>query len=129
MRLPAVLLAAILHLALAGCSGGDGYASPERDAQGRYVIRLTEANTFEPGKAEVPVGATVVWRVEGGFHDVSEEQGRWSSADGQPLDGQGFPMPMGPGDEYGRTFNETATYTLWCHMHHEEGMRMVLKVA
>src|SRR5688572_17660959 len=64
---------------LAGCTATDGVV-PEQDAEGRYVIRLTADDRFDPAEARVPKGATVAWVVDGGRHDVNADDGSFSSA-------------------------------------------------
>ena len=122
----AVLVAAFAGLG--GCASGPEFEAPERDGEGRYVIQLTADNTFEPKYAKVPNGATVVWVVDGGAHDVSSADGEWSSADDRPRDANGYPAPLVAGETYERSFNEKGTVVIWCHLHHEQGMKMVLKV-
>ena len=118
---------AVASVLLAGCGSNDGVL-PDKDAQGRYVIHLTSANQFQPAKAHVPVGSTVVWVVDAGNHDVNAEDGSFSSNDGRPLDARGYPTLMGPGESFAYTFNETGRFTYWCHTHHEMGMKGLLVV-
>lgn len=120
-------LAVLLALSVAGCAGKAGTV-PGQDAEGRYVIHLTAANRFEPADARVPAGATVVWVVDGGHHDVNADDGTFSSNDGRPLDERGYPTLMGPGETFQFTFNQTGTWPYWCHTHHEMDMRGTLRV-
>lgn len=122
---PGLLLLA--SLALAGCSGDPGVV-PDQDDEGRYVIHLTADNRFEPADARVPVGATVAWQVDGGAHDINEEDGAFSSADTGQKDANGYPLLLQPGQNWTHTFTEAGTYTYWCHTHHEYGMKGVLAV-
>lgn len=126
---PAVVLLLCLGPAalLAGCSADDAVV-PDQDSEGRYVIHLTADNRFVPAEARVPAGATVAWVVDGGAHDVSADDGSFSSADGRPVDAQGFPTLLQPGETYTHTFNETGKWVYWCHTHHEFGMKGVLTV-
>lgn len=116
----ALLLAA--PMLLAGCSGPEGVV-PDQDAQGRYVIHLTGDNRFDPAEARVPVGATVVWVVDGGAHDVHADDGSFSSDDTGRTDAEGYPLLLQPGDEWTHTFDEAGSFPYWCHTHHEYRMR------
>ena len=124
----------MLLLALAGCSQEEPAVAPERDGQGRYVIRMTGDLTFEPRVAQVPAGATVTWVNDSPVdHDVAGYRGdpvetefaEFSSTD-PPPDGWGRLVPQG--GQFNRTFTEDQTWTLWCHTHHEERMKGVLRV-
>lgn len=135
---PTVLasFAFLLSLALAGC--GEAKASgtvPDQDAAGRYVIEMTSDLTFDPAIAEVPAGATVVWRnvSDATVHDVAgykgdpieEDREVFSSFD-QPPDGLG--RPIAPGGNFTYTFEREGDWTIWCHTHHEQGMKGVVRV-
>lgn len=120
------LALAVLPLALAGC--GEPGVVPDQDAEGRYVVRLTADNRFVPMDIRVPAGATVLWVVEGGFHDVSADDGSFTSAKGRPLDSQGFPTLMGPGETFEHTFTGEGKWIYWCHTHHEDGMKGIVRV-
>jgi plastocyanin len=115
-------LALLSFLLLAGCgSPGAGPTAPPMDAEGRYVIEMTAGNKFSPASAEVPVGATVVWKHMGGApHDVQAEDGSFSSG---PMGG------MSQGDEFEHTFTEAGTYAYHCHLHEGVSMRGTLTVA
>jgi plastocyanin len=111
----------LLLVLLAGCSGTTGVV-PEQDAEGRYVIHLTGDNRFAPDDARVPAGATVLWTVDAGRHDIAAEDGPFYYT-GKGVDEKGYPLLMGPGETYEFTFNETGSWTYWCHTHHEYGMK------
>lgn len=129
------LLAAV---ALTGCAGPalELGTIPPVDAEGRYVISMTSGLAFEPKVAEVPVGATVVWRNDsnGTVHDVAgyrgdpieEDREEFSSFD-RPPDGLGHAIPPA-GGTFTHTFSEAEDWTIWCHTHHEEGMKGVVRV-
>ena len=128
MRLLAWLAVPLLAaLALSGC-GDDAAVVPEQDGDGRYVIHLLPDNRFSPDDARVPEGATVVWVVDGGHHDVNAEDDTFSSNRGRPLDDRGYPTLLGPGEEFEHTFNATGTWRYWCHTHHEMDMMGMLRV-
>lgn len=118
---------ALLAIALAGCSEETGTV-PAQDDDGRYVVHLTAENRFEPAHARVPAGATVAWVVDGGAHDVSADDGSFSSAEGRPEDEQGFPTLLQPGETFTHTFPEAGTWTYWCHTHHEMDMQGTITV-
>ena len=112
--LPLALL--MVGVLLAGCSdpGADGFTEPPKDEQGRYVVQLTTSNTMVPAKANVPVGATVVWQVApGGFHDVTSEAGAPESFTSDSE----FPSKMREGDEYARKFAKAGDYPYRCAVH------------
>lgn len=116
LLLPAVLL-------LAGC-GAPQPAEPEQDSEGRYVIHLTAGNRFEPKEARVPLGATVLWVVEGGAHDVQviapgDELATFST---------GYDTLLGPGDSFQAQLNETGKWTVLCHAHQGMGMTSTIHV-
>ncbi|MHB1262206.1 MAG: cupredoxin domain-containing protein, partial [Thermoplasmatota archaeon] len=106
---PLILLAfALLVAALAGCgSPQDEGVVPPQDAEGRYVVSMTSSLTFVPAIAEVPAGATVVWRNDSNatLHDVAgyegdpiEEDVEAFSSFRQPPDGLG--RPIAPGETF-----------------------------
>ena len=116
-----LLLAAVL---LSGCSGGGGGpAEPEKDAQGRYVIKMTAGNQFIPMDAKVPAGAKVVWVNEGGVHDVTAADRSWSSDDTLPKLGS-----TSSAKEYERTFDAAGTVQYVCKLHESTGMKGTLRV-
>lgn len=124
-------------MALAGCAKG---VSPPQDDLGRYVIRLTPSNTFEPATAWVPEGATVVWvnvapARPAGFqcefkspycHDVAIVQddvtkaSTYNATTGEAL--------LKPGESWEWTAVK-GRYDVFCHMHHDpERMVSTLRV-
>ena len=131
------MVASLAALLLAGCSTPDVTPGvvPPTDEQGRYVIAMTSDLAFDPEVAEVPVGATVVWRNDsnGTVHDVAgyegdpikEDREAFSSFD-PPPDGLG--RAILPGESFTYTFPEAGDWTIWCHTHHEEGMKGVVRV-
>ena len=131
----ALLLSGLVAAALlAGCSQDDPGTTPPMDDQGRYVIAMTSALTFEPARAKVPAGATVVWINNASVpHDVAGYEGdpiksdftEFSSSD-PPPDGRGALIP--PGGEYTHTFAKKGPWTIWCHTHHEERMKGIVTV-
>lgn len=76
------LVGMLAALGLAGCTDGNSitYEVPPMDDDGNYVIEMgpgTNQLGFRPRYAEVPVGATVVWKNMGGIHNaVSGEDGK-----------------------------------------------------
>ncbi len=109
---------AFVSLALAGCTGtpANEYATPAQDDQGRYVIKMLPSNQFEPKKAQVPAGATVVWMNEGGNHNTENGGGLWAS-----------PVNNEP-ENFEYTFNEVGEYPYHCKPHESLGMTGVIKV-
>ena len=126
--------AAVLTLTLSGCGGGPGGVTPAQDAEGRYVVSMTSQLTFDPVEAKVPAGSTVLWVNDASVpHDVAGYKGdpikddrtQFSSTRMPP---EGLGRLMQPGESWAHTFNETGTWTIWCHTHHEQDMKMVLHV-
>lgn len=116
----------VTGLAVAGCGQPSGEV-PGQDGQGNHVVHLTANNRFVPDDVRVPVGATVRWLVDGGRHDVNAEDGSFSSSE-RGLDDEGYPLLLAPGESYNHTFPAKGTWTVWCHTHHEERMKMRLVV-
>ncbi len=106
--------AALAFLTLSGCSSG-GYETPSMDEHGRYVIHMTAGSKFLPLTAHVPLNATVVWINDGGIHDVTADDGSWSSDNPAP---EGLGRKMSAGDEYARTFPKGGTFNYHCDIHH-----------
>lgn len=130
----AALAFATLAVALAGCSQADAGTTPPMDDQGRYIITMTSSLTFEPAKAKIPEGATVVWFNNASMpHDVAGYEGdpiksdfsAFSSSD-PPPEGIGALIP--PGGSYSHTFTAKGPWTIWCHTHHEERMKGIVNV-
>ena len=125
MRLALVALAAAVVL-LAGCSSTPtpDLPAPPQDTEGRYVITATAQNAFSPNEAQVPAGATVLWKVApGGFHDVNSKSGPQSFSSDQQ-----YPAKMRGNDTFEVTFTKAGTYQYYCKVH--EGMMAgTLKVA
>lgn len=115
MKVVLALLAAMLLLA--GCTKPGEGSTPEQDAQGRYVIHMTANNKYTPADAKVPVGATVLWIVDGGVHDVTAHDDSWKS-----------PRFMSAGDTYERTFTSAGDYEYHCELHKSAGMAATLHV-
>lgn len=110
-----VALPVLLMVALAGCGGAPQPVEPDQDAEGRYVIHMNAANRFVPSLAKVPVGATVVWVNDGGVHDVTADDGSWSSA-------QAYPSKVPVGSSFEHTFTEAGTVAYHCELHRSSGM-------
>lgn len=124
-----ILALLLIAATLAGCasssSSGDGSVTPRQDAQGRYVIDLTADNKVAPVKAQVPVGATVVWVVaQGGIHDVTSDPGASESFSSESQ----YPGKMKGGNEYEHTFTKPGTSTYRCVLHGEM-MKASVRVA
>lgn len=118
MLLATLVLTAIT---LAGCTGSgpsDDFVTPDQDDEGRYVIRMTSALRFVPEKAEVPLGATVVWVHEGGgLHDTRADDGLWESA------------LLDEGEEFDFMFDEAGDFAYSCKPHRASGMTGIIRVA
>ena len=106
-----------------------------QDEQGRYVISMTSGLTFEPARAEVPAGATVVWRNDSAstVHDVAGYQGDPIKEDREAFSSfrqppEGLGRPIAPGENFTHTFADDGVWTIWCHTHHEQGMKGVVRV-
>jgi plastocyanin len=105
---------------LAGCSSSSSAVTPTLDAQGHYVIHQTTGNLFSPANAKVPVGATVTWVNDGSTpHDVQARDGSFSSG---PAGG------MEKDDHFEHTFNQTGTFSYFCHVHDGQGMHATITV-
>lgn len=110
MKVALALLAATLLLA--GCTKpSDEGSTPEQDSEGRYVIHMTANNRYAPAEAKVPVGATVIWVIDGGVHDVTAHDESWKS-----------PRFMSAGATYEHTFTEAGDYDYHCELHASAGM-------
>jgi len=116
----ALMLAALVPLLLAGCSGGGGSAI-EQDAQGRYVVEMGTGNKFSPSKFTVPANSTIVFENRGGNHDVqvTGPEGFSSGATAQLGDGEEFPI----------TVTKPGRYEFACTAHHGQGMVGTFTVA
>jgi len=123
----ATAVALLATFTLAGCSTPAAPEGPPRAPmeEGKYVIRVASSNTFQPANASIPAGATVVWIVDGGMHDVTEGKSgdtyAWSSDD----DTGG---KLTPGDRYERTFSTPGVVHYRCIMHASTGMVGTLTV-
>lgn len=112
-------LAFVTVLALAGCSGSGGTQVPPQDADGNYVIRLSSSNKFSPMVARVPAGATVSWVNDAGVHDVTAQDGSWSSDDSET----GLGRKMAAGDSFQKQFVTPGEYEYECGLHASQGMK------
>jgi plastocyanin len=138
MRLPTAVLALLGILAasaLAGCGSSAEGVVPPLDDEGRYVISMTSELTFEPARAQVPAGATVVWRndSEATVHDVAGYEGDPIKEDREDFSSfaappKGLGRPIAPGETFTYAFAAEGAWTIWCHTHHEEGMKGVVLV-
>lgn len=122
-------LAALSAFVLAGCGGtGQQAQAPTPPMEGgKYVIHVTAASHFEPADATVPKGATVVWVVDGGYHDVTEGAAgaaahAWGSDDA-------LGKKMTAGDRFEHTFDAAGVVHYRCLMHESTGMVGQLTVA
>ncbi len=117
---------ALAALVLAACSGSDGGPTPPppppAPAQTNTIKLVTSGgNRFEPANIEVPVGTTVTFVWESGFHDVT-------SAGSPTFQGSG--NPVSPPKSFPVTFTERGTYTFFCSVHGSatSGMRGTITV-
>jgi len=119
----------VLAALLAGCSqGGEPPALPQAE-DGTHHVAMRDAR-FQPDEASVPQGATLRFISEDGPHDVDvykrgEEFGRFNS-NNPPPDGLG--RLIGQGEHFDVRLAEPGRYIVFCHTHHEEGMRMDILV-
>ncbi|MCA1811347.1 MAG: cupredoxin domain-containing protein [Halobacteriales archaeon] len=117
----ALLALALVAALAAGCSGSPaGPVTPQKDAQGSYVIHMLTTNQFGPKDAKVPVGANVTWVHDGGAqHNVVDKGSAFTSDD--------LGDPLGPGQSYTHKFATAGTYHYHCAFH--SGMEATLTVA
>jgi plastocyanin len=95
------------------------------DSQGRYVITATPQNTYTPDEAQVPVGATVSWKVaSGAIHDVNSKPGAPASFSSDKQ----YPQKMRGNDTFEFTFTKAGTYPYECKLH-GAAMAGTIKVA
>ncbi|MHB1260206.1 MAG: cupredoxin domain-containing protein [Thermoplasmatota archaeon] len=125
MRALLVIIATSAIL-MAGCTSTSdpSLPAPPKDAQGRYMITATAQNEYTPKDTQVPIGATVIWKVApGAIHDVNSKGGPESfSSDAQ------FPQKMRGNDTFEFTFAKAGTYPYYCKLHGEP-MAGSIKVA
>lgn len=127
---PALATLLMVGVLLSGCSANK-YPAPPQDETGAYLVKLTADNKFSPAQGTIPAGAKIRFLDEGGNHDVSVYQGTETyitSSKELPPAGVGN-RELAPGESWTTTLNQTGTYVLWCHMHHEFQMKMDLQVA
>ncbi len=121
------LIGLLVAVGLAGCTDTDGpaYEVPPMDDDGNYVIEMgpgTNALAFRPRYAEVPVGATVVWKNMGGVHNVvsgenGNDAGVWQAT------------PAGDGDfTLEITESMLGVQDYYCEPHWSLGMTAALRV-
>lgn len=106
-------------LALAGCSGSGGAEVPSRDADGNYVIHLSAGNKFSPMVAKIPAGSSVSWVNDAGVHDVTAQDGSWSSDDAET----GLGHKMAAGETFQKQFVTPGEYDYECQLHSSQGMK------
>jgi plastocyanin len=125
--LPVVALAIVAAM-LSGCSDSTVKGSPEPSSDapttpemqdGKYVVHLGSA-AFTPATLSVPVGATVLWKVDKAMHDVTEgsagsTEHAWSSDDNGGT-------KLYAGQTFEHTFTEAGTISYRCVMHEQAGM-------
>ena len=125
-RWVSVALATLIVAACGGSDGGDPGGpdpSPTPAPVQTTTIRLITSggNRFEPANVEVPVGATVTFVWESGFHDVT-------SAGSPSFQSSG--NPVSPPKTFPVTFTQPGTYTFFCSVHGTatSGMRGTITV-
>jgi plastocyanin len=88
---------------------------PEQDDEGRYIVEMV-GQKFVPKDIRIPENSTVVWKyVSGKPHDVTADDGSFSSDD------EGGKLGVGP-TEYTHTFHESGEWKYYCFVHHSQGM-------
>lgn len=123
----AILAAALLlGLLFAGCSSsgpsGPTFVTPDKDAQGRYVVELVEQK-FVPANIQVPRNSTVVWvYVSGGAHDVTAEDGSFGS------DAELKKKLTANDKEYTHVFTTAGETAYHCQLHAAQNMSGKVKV-
>lgn len=95
-----------LAVLLAGCTQGGDEAEPNVV---RAVSDAHHGERFEPADLTVATGATVTFRVEGGFHTVDFEDTNGVSSPHQ--------ANLGPGSMVEVTFAEPGTFRYYCQYH------------
>lgn len=129
MRVPLQVVAlSFVAAMLSGCSdssvtgstesGSDAPAGPEME-DGKYVVHLG-ATSFSPAGLSVPVGATVLWKVDKAMHDVTE--GEAGSADHAWSSDDNGGSKLYVGQTFEHTFTEAGTVAYRCVMHEQAGM-------
>lgn len=88
-------------------------------------VRALVANKFEPAELKVPVGATVTWTNEGGFHTVTGGAG--PAAD--PASPIGNQTLADASATHRVTFDKAGTYPYFCQPHLSLGMKGQILVA
>src|SRR5262249_33102866 len=121
---------ALATLIVGGCGGSDGGdpgapnpPTPTPAPVQTNPPRLTASggNRFDPANVEVPVGTTVTFVWESGFHNVT-------SAGSPSFQGSG--SPVSPPKSFPVTFTQPGTYIFFCSVHGSatSGMRGTIRV-
>jgi len=117
-----LLVVLLLVTAVSGCTDGggeDNFATPPQDDAGRYIIEISDFK-FTPAQAKVPVGATVVWMIVGGGHNVAPDgHSEWSATT----------VSSSTGEHLVHKFSKAGTFDYYCHPHQSMGMKGTIKVA
>ncbi len=121
-----LMVALFATVAFAGCSSApvddciksNDFVTPHQDADGNYIVCMLGENQFAPAKAEVPVGATVVWINKGGVHNTVSDDDLWRS---EITSGDG-------GVNHMQTFAEAGDYDYHCQPHQSLGMVGTIRV-
>lgn len=110
----ALIALSLLALLFAGCTTDeDEFVTPEQDDEDSYVIEMTDGLQFNPQRAEVPVGSTVVWKNTGSVpHDTKGPT--WES------------NTFGRDEEFETTMETAGEFAYECTLH--SGMDGVLRV-
>ena len=81
------------------------------------TVTLTIDNVFEPGSVSIPVGDTVTFSWEGGFHDVTFGDGTVSGA-----------PTADTTTTWSRSFSTAGSYPFVCSVHQASGMTGTITV-
>ncbi len=107
----------MLLVAFAGCTETPDFVTPPME-DGKYVITMTPALTFSPSKAEVPAGATIIFRNPAGvWHDVASDDGSFARS-----------PQVNAGESWELTLDEPGEYGYFCTPHRGSGMVGTIRV-
>ncbi|MFV2006188.1 MAG: plastocyanin/azurin family copper-binding protein [Longimicrobiales bacterium] len=113
-----------------GSAGEDGSKqetiAPVESHEGILVIRMSDDMAFDPERAVINVGDTVVWIQEGVLpHTTSDGPGKAAVPDHALLPEGAEPWDSGlldPGQRFSVVFDTPGEYTYLCTIHEAAGM-------
>ena len=143
MRTRVSVLAAVLALLAAGCGGGGESVDASAAAVARFregtegmqggvqrgmpaAVTMMDGSRFEPARATVPAGATVLWRTDSAApHTVTADPTRARTTGNVQLPAGAEPFAsdsVPPGQTFGRQLTVAGEYRYVCRIHEESGM-------